>query len=355
MSISFACSECGRTLRVREEAAGRKLRCPACDQTTVVPSGEQGTSDVPRASSGIARRSATAGTTRANGHKMIRCSSCGERISERARKCRYCGKSVAKSAIPGRRPQRRNGSPSRGRKGAEFSARVCLSEGHVLLKKHYGLFFGAGLTVLMSQALCVIPFVGLIVALFVFPHLLAGQWYIATQAAAGRNPNFDDLFVGFRRYGTVLGVYLLLQLVVIACALPLFLGGIVAAVVGRLLGSLIGFLIFAVFAGVGVWLLLRFTMQFLFALAVAVNDEDAGVIDCFRSSAKLVQERWLDLFFVLMLCSATALLFGVGFLFWGLPLFLGAYGTAYHRLGGKTARRRGRDKLKNTDLVATTF
>ena len=273
---------------------------------------------------------------------MIRCPSCGERISERARKCRYCGKSVVKLTTPGRRPQRRNGPSSRLRKGAEFSARVCLSEGHALLKKHYGLFLGAGLTVLISQALCGIPFVGLIVALFVFPHLLAGQWYIVTQAAAGRNPNYDDLFVGFRRYGTVLGVYLLLQLIVIACALPLLLGGIVAAVVGRLLGFAIGFIIFAVLAGVGVWLLLRFTMQFLFALAVAVNDEDAGVIDCFRVSAKMVQKHWLDLFFVLMVCSVTALLFGIGFLFWGLPLLLGAYGTAYHVLGGRTSSAGGR-------------
>jgi DNA-directed RNA polymerase subunit RPC12/RpoP len=37
MYFNFACSECGKNLKVREENAGRKARCPYCHATVVVP------------------------------------------------------------------------------------------------------------------------------------------------------------------------------------------------------------------------------------------------------------------------------------------------------------------------------
>ncbi len=36
MPISIAC-DCGRTLKVKDEAAGRKVRCPACSKVLVAP------------------------------------------------------------------------------------------------------------------------------------------------------------------------------------------------------------------------------------------------------------------------------------------------------------------------------
>jgi DNA-directed RNA polymerase subunit RPC12/RpoP len=37
MEISFYCSDCGRTIRVPEEQAGKKTRCPLCNASVLVP------------------------------------------------------------------------------------------------------------------------------------------------------------------------------------------------------------------------------------------------------------------------------------------------------------------------------
>lgn len=37
MSITVTCSECDKKLKVKDEAAGRKVRCPGCDEMIAVP------------------------------------------------------------------------------------------------------------------------------------------------------------------------------------------------------------------------------------------------------------------------------------------------------------------------------
>lgn len=39
-TIEFACTGCGKTLRVKQEAAGKKARCPQCDSVQVVPAAQ---------------------------------------------------------------------------------------------------------------------------------------------------------------------------------------------------------------------------------------------------------------------------------------------------------------------------
>lgn len=48
-TIEFACTGCGKTLRVKNEAAGKKARCPQCDAVQVVPAAQEanGTSPPP--------------------------------------------------------------------------------------------------------------------------------------------------------------------------------------------------------------------------------------------------------------------------------------------------------------------
>ena len=40
-TIEFACTGCGKTLRVKQEAAGKKARCPQCDSVQVVPAASE--------------------------------------------------------------------------------------------------------------------------------------------------------------------------------------------------------------------------------------------------------------------------------------------------------------------------
>ena len=44
MPIKFECSECSTTLKVKEQFAGRKIRCPECEAVNRVPT-DQGESD----------------------------------------------------------------------------------------------------------------------------------------------------------------------------------------------------------------------------------------------------------------------------------------------------------------------
>ena len=39
MSISFSCTGCGRTLKVADELAGRKAKCPQCQTVLYIPEG----------------------------------------------------------------------------------------------------------------------------------------------------------------------------------------------------------------------------------------------------------------------------------------------------------------------------
>lgn len=41
--IAFVCSECGKLLKIKEEAAGRKGRCPHCQQPMTVPTATEAT------------------------------------------------------------------------------------------------------------------------------------------------------------------------------------------------------------------------------------------------------------------------------------------------------------------------
>src|SRR4051794_33411289 len=41
MAIVFPCSKCGATLRVRDESAGKRIRCGKCEAATVVPEPEE--------------------------------------------------------------------------------------------------------------------------------------------------------------------------------------------------------------------------------------------------------------------------------------------------------------------------
>ena len=37
MSLSITCSNCDKTLKVKEELAGKKIRCPECSTAISVP------------------------------------------------------------------------------------------------------------------------------------------------------------------------------------------------------------------------------------------------------------------------------------------------------------------------------
>lgn len=93
MSISFNCASCDKKLKVKEELAGKRVRCPECGAVQEVPepmleAEESPVSSAP-AEGGYAM--APPEPTKEPAEKRRPCPVCGEMILLDAVKCRFCG------------------------------------------------------------------------------------------------------------------------------------------------------------------------------------------------------------------------------------------------------------------------
>ena len=89
MSATMNCPGCQTPLRMRDEMAGKKIKCPRCAQVVTVPALEvQTLEEVSSAEEITADPPAPKSTKEPAGTRP--CPACGERISVTARRCRHC-------------------------------------------------------------------------------------------------------------------------------------------------------------------------------------------------------------------------------------------------------------------------
>lgn len=88
MSISVSCESCGKQLKVKDEAAGKRVKCPDCGKAVQIPQPDdvmdaEADYDNPFSGGGIS----------SDGPDYDRkpCPACGEMIVNTAAKCRFCG------------------------------------------------------------------------------------------------------------------------------------------------------------------------------------------------------------------------------------------------------------------------
>ena len=114
MAISVDCSNCGKTLRAKDSAAGKTARCPSCQQLITIPAMEEVYDAEEAGSAEDDSRSAdeeTSNTPAVADPSRRPCPACGEMIAEAARKCRHCGEIFDEDLK--RRSRRKGSSRSR--------------------------------------------------------------------------------------------------------------------------------------------------------------------------------------------------------------------------------------------------
>src|SRR5690242_4122227 len=92
MSITFKCTTCDRLLKVKEEMAGRRVRCPECRAVLQVPELQDAEeSPAPTQPAEVGYAVAAPESTEGSAEKRRPCPMCGEMILMDAVKCRFCG------------------------------------------------------------------------------------------------------------------------------------------------------------------------------------------------------------------------------------------------------------------------
>ena len=106
-----------------------------------------------------------------------------------------------------------------------------MAEARESLSGNWGLaiatFLVYGIIISIFQ---VIPTVGSVLALFIAGPVLVGVSMFSLSLSRGENARLEQIFEGFKNYGTVLGAYLLMVLFIFLWMLLLIIPGIIAAI-----------------------------------------------------------------------------------------------------------------------------
>ena len=106
-----------------------------------------------------------------------------------------------------------------------------MAEARESLSGNWGLaiatFLVYGIIISIFQ---VIPTVGSVLALFIAGPMLVGVSMFSLSLSRSENARLEQIFEGFKNYGTVLGAYLLMVLFIFLWMLLLIIPGIIAAI-----------------------------------------------------------------------------------------------------------------------------
>jgi uncharacterized membrane protein len=84
--------------------------------------------------------------------------------------------------------------------------------------------------IIIVGTLQVIPVIGSVIGLFIAGPMAVGICMFTLSLSRNENARLEQIFEGFRNYGTVLGAYLLMIVFIFLWALLLIIPGIIAAI-----------------------------------------------------------------------------------------------------------------------------
>jgi uncharacterized membrane protein len=177
-----------------------------------------------------------------------------------------------------------------------------------------------------------IPIVNILFNFVVAPPLMGGLFILALNAVSGRPATVGNVFEGFSRFGTWLGVYWLFFLITLVAAIPAGIGvGIWAltdqadwAIALIVLGGL-----------VSLAAMIALVLMFALVYFIVADNRNDGVVDAFRKSAYLTSGNRAQIFLTWLVSAAIMLAgilaCGVGILVAG-PLVMCLYAVVYVEL-----------------------
>jgi uncharacterized membrane protein len=125
-------------------------------------------------------------------------------------------------------------SKKKGATMAEISGtmnKALMQQARESLKGKWGLAVGTFLVFLLIECgIQAIPKTGGLLSLLISGPMSVGGCIFALEISRNRNPQFEQIFYGFKKFGVSLGAYLLYIIFVILWALLLLIPGIIAAI-----------------------------------------------------------------------------------------------------------------------------
>ena len=172
----------------------------------------------------------------------------------------------------------------------------CISRGWKLVTAHLGLTVGVSLLVLICmQAPGIIPILGACIGLILNGPLMGGLYIFFLKLVRGEPATVGDAFSGFsRRFGPLLGVFLLMCLLIYLPALPCAVYG---AATHQFQRGGAPDVVFVLLAGIGFLVMIYLGVLFLFAVPL-VADLELGPWTALQVSRRVVARRWFNFLFL---------------------------------------------------------
>jgi len=220
----------------------------------------------------------------------------------------------------------------------DVSIGECFSEGWERFKPYLCLSLGINIIYFIIVMIgSLIPVIGFLFSILVAPVLQLGLYLYYLNVARNSNPRIEDLFAGFNRYGTIIGMNFLYGGVLIIGMLPSIIYGFSAfmAIVNEEIGPenfpWTVFLVFFLNAILLIFGLVRYWMTYF----VIMDDPRRGLFDALQRSADITKYNshnvillaiaiWFILLALFIALIIPALIFG--------PFAAVAFGRMYEKL-----------------------
>jgi DNA-directed RNA polymerase subunit M/transcription elongation factor TFIIS len=147
MTIKINCPSCEATFQVREQYAGKKMKCPKCSAVVTVPSAEPEEEDAIQTAPAARRTNVAAGdpellNPEPETARTRACPECGKQISATATTCRFCKTLLEPAEDEGEADEERDEEPERRRSKFKPCPRCGARGAKRVLWTPWGSFYG---------------------------------------------------------------------------------------------------------------------------------------------------------------------------------------------------------------------